>query len=97
LARRLIPSTGQRDVPERCDQQYLELATHTLYDFKSLIARHWRLVAPLLDEGREDISDGQEPNDIGDALGAQRIRIAASVEKFVMMPHGIENFRLRRT
>jgi len=94
MAGRRASSARQRDIPERPDQRLLELAAfHALDDLVSLVPRHHRLVAAIFDQGRENVRNGQDTNQVRDIVGQQPIGIAAAIEIFMVVPHGIENFR----
>ena len=42
---------------------------------------------------RQNVGYGQDPDDIRYARCTERVGISAAIEIFVMVPHGIENFR----
>ena len=44
----------------------------------------------MLDQGSEDVGDGQDTNDIGDAFGTERVGISAAIKVFMVMTDGIE-------
>src|SRR6202022_2015046 len=85
--------SAQRDFPECLDERPLKLAMHPQEDFISLFpGQDWLLGSFFVQRG-EDVGNGQHPDDVLDAFGAKGVWISASIEKFVMMSDGIENFR----
>jgi hypothetical protein len=86
-------SARQGDVLEGADQRLFEFSRHALDDLVSPLPAHGGLVVAMFDQRREDVGDGQDANDVGNALGAETVRVSAAVEIFVMMQDGIENFR----
>jgi hypothetical protein len=58
----------ERDVAEDLNQRFFELAVHALQYLVGFLARHRRLVGAVLDQGCEDVGDGQNSNDVGNAF-----------------------------
>ena len=89
----MLASAIQRHIPEGGDERHLEFSVHAPHDFIGLFPRHGWPVGSMLNQGRKNIGNGQYPNDVGYAGGTKRIRISATIEKFVMMADGIEDLR----
>ena len=47
----------------------------------------------MLNQRGKNVGYGEDPDDIRYARGTECVGISAAIEIFVMVPHGIENFR----
>jgi hypothetical protein len=61
----LLASGHQRHVPECLDERAFQLAVHVAQDLVGGLPGHRRPVRPRLDQGGEDVRDGQQPHQIG--------------------------------
>src|SRR6202051_4344350 len=91
--RAYTPLAIQGHFLERSYQRTFEFSPHAAEDFIRLRAGHARPVSAILDQRGKNIRNGQDADDVGYVRSAERVRISASVEIFMMMSDSVQNFR----